>query len=283
MLKQRIENIKHHVPVLSPEHADYVNGLIDHYETVLQMATTPIDGVKERLELIDKQISDIAHNLFHENYELETRDGGVDGVRNNRRIYLNPDIEDLVKQRIQLHTDWHYPALEIGCRDGEWTQYLVAADPLYVSDKYDSFLKSTSNRFPPEYQRRLRTYQLSNHNLLELPNNQFGFIFSWGYFNYISFDTLKKYLLQINTLLRSGGTFMFSYNDGDTPAGAGMAENFAQTYVPKSLLKPFIEANGFEIIMDFNNGSNISWLEIKRPGKLITVKTNQVMGQIIRF
>jgi SAM-dependent methyltransferase len=283
MLKNRIENIKHQVPILAPEHASYINELIDHYENVIQLATKPYDDLTQRMSLIDSQISVITTNLFHENYELETFDGGFEGIRNNRRIYVNEDIVQLLKTKIQLYTDWKYPALEIGCRDGEWTQYLVAADPLYIIDKYDEFLKSTSSKFAPEYQRRLRPYTLVNHDLSPLPQHQFGFIFSWGYFNYISMDTFKKYLQQVFDLLRDGGVFMFSYNDGDTTAGAGMAENFAQTYVPKSVLIPFIQSLGFEIINDFHNGNNIQWLEIKKPGTLSTVKAHQVMGSIVSF
>lgn len=280
ILRTRINNIKLQVPVLLPEHASYINQLVDHYENVIEMASHPASELEKEISLIDSQIQQITKNLFENNYDVEIRYGDADFTRNSRRIYINEDIEQLIKKRISLYTNWKYPCLEIGCRDGEWTQFLVAADPLYIVDRHEEFLTSTSGRFPSSYQRRLRPYHLKNNDLSMLPQNQFGFIFSWGYFNYITIETINKYLAQIINLLRPGGVFFFSYNDGDTPSGAGMAENFAQTYVPKSLLKVMIDANGFEIVNDFNNGDNISWIEIKKSGELSTVKAHQVMGEI---
>jgi hypothetical protein len=73
---------------------------------------------------------------------------------------------------------------------------------------------------------------------------------------------------------------MFSYNDGDTIGGAGMAENFSQSYMPKSMLLPLCESLGFDIADTYYYESNISWAEIKKPGELHTVKAHQVLGKI---
>jgi len=280
MLHTRINNIKLQVPVLAPEHASYINQLLEHYDNIIDMTVKPSIELEEELKLIDSQINQITTELFENNDELEVRYGDVNFVRVSRRMYINEDIEKLIKQRISLYTDWKYPCLEIGCRDGEWTQHLVAADPLYIVDRHKEFLSSTSSRFTNEYQRRLRPYHLSDNDLTMLPLNQFGFIFSWGYFNYITLKTIDKYLSQIINLLKPGGVFMFSYNDADTPSGAGMAENFAQTYVPKSSLIKLIKSNEFEIVKEFHNGDNVNWIEIKKPGILHTVKAHQVMGEI---
>jgi SAM-dependent methyltransferase len=279
-LQERLTNIKIQVPVLLPEQIMYIDYLILHYDKVIELANKPVIEFDIQLQSIEDQIYKITQQLFAGNYNLETQYGSVEFVRNNRRIYINEDVENLIKQRILLYTNWRYPALEIGCRDGEWTQYLVAADPLYIMDRQSEFLESTAKRFTPEYQRRLQQYPLINHNLSSLPQNQFAFVFSWGYFNYVSLDTIKQYLKQFMSILRPGGVVMFSFNDGDTPAGAGMAENFAQTYMPKSLLKPLSESLGFEIVKEFHNGTNISWIELKKPGELETTKAHQVMGEI---
>jgi hypothetical protein len=73
---------------------------------------------------------------------------------------------------------------------------------------------------------------------------------------------------------------MFSYNDGDTPAGAGMAETFSQSYMPKSILVPLCLSLGFKIIAESNYTTNLHWLEITLPGTLRTVKSHQVLGEI---
>jgi len=278
-LRDKISNIKFQVAELNDENSNYINELVDHYSKLIEQTLQPSIEMKQHLEKVDVEINQLTQKLFAGNYELEERTGGVEHVRNNRRIYVREDIEDIVKQRILLHTSWRYPSLEIGCRDGEWTQFLVAADPLYIVDQFPEFIKSTASKFTPEYQRRLRQYPLIKNDLSALPQNQMAFIFSWGYFNYVSLDTVTQMLKQIRTILRPGGTFMFSYNDGDTPQGAGMAENFAQTYIPKSILIPVCLSLGFDIGAEYSF-ETVSWIEIKRPGELHTVKAHQVMGKI---
>jgi len=279
-LRDRIASIKFQVSSMDFEHAVYVENLVKYYDELIGKAIQPLEETHEYLQKVNDQIGELTHKLFANNYELEERYGDVDHIRNNRRIILSEDVEDVVKQRILLHTSWRYPALEIGCRDGEWTQFLVAADPLYIMDRHQEFIDSTAHKFTPEYRRRLRQYHLVDHDLSKLPQGQMAFVFSWGYFNYVSIDTMKQYLKQIYTVLRPGGTFMFSFNDGDTPTGAGMAENFSQSYMPKSMLLPLCESLGFDIASTFDYETNISWLEIKRPGELHTVKAHQALGEI---
>jgi SAM-dependent methyltransferase len=281
-LRNHIENVKLQVPVIEQDNLDYIEGLVQYYSTLLDQVVAPYDDFKKKIADIQSRIDQVSHKLFVGNYELEEHDGGFEHVRNHRRIHLRPEVEDMVRQRIQLYTSWQYPALEIGCRDGEWTQHLVAADPLYIMDKYQPFLDSTNSKFPPEYQQRLRKYLNKEYDFAPLPQEQFGFVFSWGHFNYVSLDTITQVLKSVKNLLRPGGVFLFSYNDGDTPAGAGMAENFAQTFIPKSILVPTCEGIGFEVVQTFAEEPNISWIEIKTPGTLTTVKAHQVMGEIKR-
>jgi len=47
-------------------------------------------------------------------------------------------------------------------------------------------------------------------------------------------------------------------------------------------LIPTCQSMGFEIVASCNEEPNISWLEIKRPGVLHTVKAHQVLGKIER-
>lgn len=281
-LRSRLANIKIQVPVLNEEYSGYVDNLVNKYDQLIDQVNQPVDELKDRLATIDKEIGELTKKLFAGNYELEERYGSVDFVRNTRRIYVQKDVEEIVKQRILFYTDWKYPALEIGCRDGEWTQHLVAADPLYIVDRHTEFLDSTNGKFSEQYQQRLRKYPLVNHDLSALPKSQMAFIFSWGYFNYVSLDTMKQYLRQAYSLLRPGGVFLFSYNDGDTPVGAGMAENFAQTYMPKSMLIPLCESIGYTVEKEFDF-ETITWIEIRKPGTLETVKAHQVLGEIKRI
>jgi len=279
-----IDSIKLQSDNLEIHNIDYVNGLVDHYKNLIAELEPPLELKRAKIKEIDNIITEQSHVLYANSYDLEIHNGGYENVRDTRRLKMYSNTVDIVKQRIALYTDWRYPSLEIGCRDGEWTQSMVAADPLYIMDQFPEFLETTNNLFPDTYQARLRKYPLNKetHDLSALPKNQFAFVFSWGYFNYISLDTVTQVLKQMKTLLRPGGVFMFSYNDGDTPNGMGLAENFGQSYLPKSLLIPTCQAQGFEIINEYSFDSNIHWLEVKQPGTLATVKAHQVLGKIER-
>lgn len=238
---------------------------------------------KSLLDSINEYISVEGQRFFGDNYKLELKYDAVEKIRTIRVLPLSDEIYDEVVNRIRLYTSWQYPALEIGCRDGELTRHMVSADPLYIVDHYREFTDSAIKDFPEEYQRRIRVYLTPDHDLSILPKNQFSFILCWNFLNYRSLDTIKEYLKHAKELLRPGGVFLFSYNDGDRPAGAGYAENFFMTYMPKSMLIPLCESLGLEVISDQAREQAISWLEVKKPGMLETPKAHQTMGEIKRY
>jgi SAM-dependent methyltransferase len=184
-------------------------------------------------------------------------------------------------QRINLFSNWQYPALEIGCRDGEWTKHLVASDPLYIADVFEEFLSSAVREFPQLYQGRVRKYLIKDfYKIANLPKNQFGLIFSYNFFNYLSVDSIKQFLIQAFEWLRPGGTMIFTYNNADLPAAAAYAENYFMTYVPESILIPLSESIGFEINYVYNSEPAYSIMEIRKPGNLKSIKVGQTVGEI---
>jgi SAM-dependent methyltransferase len=248
----------------------------------------------ERFDLIIHKLNQEAQSestkFFTDNYELEieVESEAIDIIRKVRAIKLPDGVQEIITQRLQRYTDWHYPALEIGCRDGEWTQYMISAEPLYIVDCYRDFLESAVKNFTPELQQRVRNYLVKDSNLSALPQNQFNFVFCWNFLNYRSMDTIKEYLKSVKELLRPGGTFMFSYNNGDLSESAGYAEGHWMSYIPKSMLIPLCESLGYEItntedVRGNNERTNtVSWIEIRKPGDLSTVKGHPALGEIKR-
>lgn len=258
----------------------------------LDRVHTDLKFCQDRYDLLIQQINQVIHQeaqkFYTDNYSLELRVEyeAMDIIRKVRVMELSDDLKAQISNRIQLHTNWKYPALEIGCRDGEWTRHLVAADPLYVTDQYREFLQSTLSNFTEEYQRRLRPYLTRDTDLSMLPESQMNFVFCWNFLNYRSLDTVKEYLKSVRELLRPGGIFMFSYNNGDLHESAGYAEGHWMSYIPKSMLVPMCESLGYEIYHSGDirgHGTVTSWLEIQKPGELRTVKAHQVLGEIIRI
>ena len=267
------------------------------HQGMLENLVADIQGVQQRFEDNQAQfnlaIDTINHEImaegikfFSDNYTLELRveAEATTVIRRVRVMEMSDAVHSEILNRIQLYSDWHYPALELGCRDGEWTGDLVANDPLYVVDHYREFLDSTMNKFNPDYQRRIRPYLIKDQDMSELPQGQMGFVFCWNYLNYRSLDTVKEYLKSVKDLLRPGGTFMFSYNNGDIPECAGYVDNGWMSYIPKSMLLPMCESLGYEVVFSRDirgEGTSISWVEIRKPGTLETIKAHQVLGKIL--
>lgn len=271
--------------IQDPEFKNKILNLISNFESINRSIVAANANYQEILTSIRTQVNVEELKFFSENYKLETKYNVAENIRNIRVMTLKDSVQSEVLDRIRLHSNWQYPALEIGCRDGEWTNHLVASDPLYIADFHREFTESAIKEFPEEFQRRLRVYLLKSPEdlLTTMPKNQFNFIFSWNFMNYASLDTIKEYLKIAKELLRPGGTFMFSYNDGDRPAGAAMAENFFMTYVPKHMLVLMAESLGFEILNQRTRDISVSWIEVRKPGVLETNKAHQVLGKITRF
>jgi SAM-dependent methyltransferase len=193
----------------------------------------------------------------------------------------NDQFFDLITKRINLYSNWKYPALEIGCRDGDWTKLLVASDPLYVADVFPEFLTSAVSQFPESYQGRVRKYLIHDfYKIDNLPKNQFGLIFSFNFFNYLSIDSIKQLLINAMEWLRPGGIIIFTYNNADISTSAGLAESYFMTYVPESILVPMAESIGFETIATYNLEPSHSFIEFKKRGTLQSIKASQALGEI---
>lgn len=263
--------------------ADYINEIkhiVDEHYHALNFITTDVEKIADICVKIQKDIDIIAQKFFTNNYHLEL-ECNFESDKSTRKLYKMPGMDDLLMNRINLHSTVRYPALEIGCKEGEWTKFLVASDPLYIADRYVEFIDIASSQFTSEYRNRLRPYIIKNNYILEgLPENQIGFIFSYNYFNYLSLDSIKQLLIQSMSWLRPGGSMLFTYNNCDLPAAASYAESYFMSYVPKSLLIPMCESLGFEISASYDHEPAFSWIEIRKPGHLQTVKIRQTLGEI---
>jgi len=201
--------------------------------------------------------------------------------RDYRQLPTTEDAATLIRSRIGFYTDWRFPGLEIGPGDGAWTDMLVACDPLYLIDHNDECLVTTKSQFSPKYQNRLRCYTNRGEGLHMLPQDQFGFVFSWNTFNYFSFNQIHDYLGDIWDVLRPGGACMFSYNNAERPLCARRAEDLLMTFVPKSMLVGMLEGFGFKQIKTQDVDSTVSWVEFRKPGQLESNRTGQTLGKII--
>jgi SAM-dependent methyltransferase len=146
--------------------------------------------------------------------------------------------------------------------------------------QHQELLDATIGTFTEDYQRRICPYLMKGADLSFLPQEQFGFVLVWNYFNYLNMAQIQQHLESMLKILRPGGVLMFSYNNADTVIGARMAENNIMSYAPYSLIFPLLQHLGLAIIRHQQRDSNVSWFEVRRPGVLTTIKSGQVLGEL---
>ena len=211
---------------------------------------------------------------------------------------VDADVHQLIKDRMSHYGNHRFPGLRLGCRyfgqltpgamnqelTIEYSNLLVANDPLYFYDVNPSSITAVTAHFNDVYKRRIRLYQAYT----QLPQRQFNFIFCWGVFNYLALNEIQSQLHIIFGLLRAGGTVMFSYNNCDIVESAKIVDLGEMSFVSKRNLVEILITVGFEIVAEYDlvNSdpliTNISWLEARRPGELRTAKLKQVMGLVVQ-
>ena len=264
----------------------------DHYDSsgIMSSIQNFARGLGDINKSITKLVEDIDKDikLLDDGYKKDCKReeefhlrASVKDNRELRNYIIHKDVKDLVKGRLGHYVNWKHPALEIGPGDGVWTEELVGFDPLYLVDVHEEFLEATKQQFKPEYQRRLRTYHIKHGDLTALPKEQFGFVFAWNVFNYFSLDTIEMYLAQIKPLLKPGGVVLFSYNNCENYKSVEMFEHHYMSYVPNRDLMEAVKRQGYQTIAVRDEPTMTSWVEIKVPGDLTSMRAGQTLGKII--
>ena len=267
--------------------------LVPAQEESFALSIMTLDRIEAEIENLNKETRLLVNSLGQEitrmtaNYHkrgykingaFATNRTDVTGERTLRMFNLKEDTKALILASIGKYADWRYPGLEIGPGDGIWTGDLVACEPLYIVDIHQEFLDSTKQKFNEEFQRKICDYVTTETDLAMLPQNQFGFVFSWNVFNHLTTDLIDRYLDQIYSVLRPGGYALISYNNAEREHCAMNVEQGFMSYVPKFLLKSLLEKYQFDIIAWHDHEETVSWVEFKKPGELTTIKAHSTLG-----
>ena len=284
ILSKAIGDVQSDDPGLYHEQQD----LIKRRELILEQIEqfgAELDLYKDRLEDLVREREVPLLQETYDRYEETLADTPkyiYDRFLFNTLIYRD-DIKVLFKDRIKNYTSWKYPALYIRPESGDYAEGLMDCDPLYFADWFNELLDPVQQRWTKEYQARLRYYLIRKEApyFKGMPENQFGLIVAMNYFNYLPLDVIREYLAEIWNLLRKGGVFVFTYNNCDNYTAVKNAEAGLYAYTPGRLLQSMIEGLGFEIIhsQDYED-TNVSWLEIRKPGQIQSIRGGQALAQI---
>ena len=249
--------------------------------------------VKFDLEVdqLKKQISDaiaVAENpWFAESYRLydEEMCHETPAYILSRRSSLSDDAKMTLRARIMNYTDWRFPAMIIRPGVEEFIQDMVGYDPLYILDEHYDLLTPCMEQFPELYQRRLRPYVINERGddpiLSKIPDNQFGICLAYNFFNFRPFEVLRRYLEEVYEKLRPGGALIMTFNDCDRDKGVMLVENHFACYTPGYLVKDLAQSIGYRISFTWHDDGPDTWVELRKPGELTSIRGGQTLAKII--
>jgi len=204
----------------------------------------------------------------------------------NRRLKIDHESNVQLQARLRNLTDWRLPGLIFRPGLESFVEDLVPMDPLYLVDQHADLLTPSIHKFTPEYQRRLRDYVIDDRLpltiLKPLPNNQFGLVFAYNYFNYKPIEIMRKYFDELITKLRPGGSFIMTYNNCDRSHGVALAERAWMMYTPRRLVIQHAAEAGLEYVSCHDAEGDLSWIEFQRPGDISTLRGGQSLAKIDR-
>lgn len=219
-----------------------------------------------------------------ERFSRENVNQTIEGIK-QRHLAINDDTKEYLKTRISYYTAWDQTGLQICPSQGDLTHTLVSFDPLYLIDYGDILIKPVRDQFNKQYSNRLRSYvmpQIKDGNTLfhKLPQEQFGFILAYNFFDTLSMNIIQRMLSECYHLLKPGGKMLFTFNDCDLPHNISLYERTHKYYTPGRLVRHYLENMGFTVLKHFRETYGMAWFEIEKPGKLDSIKGGQVLAQV---
>jgi hypothetical protein len=280
----KISYVIQHSPIQFPQLTDELFATQNQVELHLQQYDQTLHKIRHDVQVLISQHEPEYFANSTKLYQSMRHDTAEYLLKRTRPIH--PDKKLQLRSRLQTYTDWKYPGLVIRPSHSPYVEDLVALDPMYFVDTHEELITSAIKQYPLEYQRRLRRYKIDEFGsgpIFEaLPQQQFGFVYGFDYFNFRPLEVVKQYLLEVFGLLRIGGTFFFSFNDCDQQGGVALTENHFSCYTPARLIYEYAEQIGYEIINQQTIDAASTWAELKKPGQLSSIRGGQCLAGIFR-
>ena len=258
----------------------------DHFSSTITELISELDSM---IEIAEKTQYAESTRLYNEE---SARYGRLDEPTNkqvnqhilDRRMPMTTNVQQMISNRIKSYVDWKYPGLIIRPGLETFISDLVALDPLYLVDYSKELLQPACNNFPEEYQRRLRLYEqdpCSTNVLSTLPDNQFGMCLAFNFFEFTPLEVVEQYLKSIFNKLRPGGVLTMTFNDCDRAHCVALVEKHFCFYTPGRRVKAFAKSIGYRQVFSWTDTGNLTWLELRKPGELESIRGGQTLAKIV--
>jgi hypothetical protein len=286
--RHRLDGVIHKIINYDLQFNEYTNEVIEQGHAIDRSFFSFADSIKKIDVLLSKLILERSPEYYQRSTKVYQEEMCFEPNEYilNRHLTIDPVSAELLEGLIGRYADWKWPGVIFRPGREEFIDRLVALDPLYLVDHNLDLLEPAVTKFHPQYQRRLRTYSVDEKSeamLSDLPNNQFGYCFAYNYFNYKPIEIIQRYITTIWHKLRPGGVLFMTFNDCDYAHGVALAEKNFMMYTPGSKLVEHAEAQGFEIVSRYRGEADLSWLELRKSGKLKSIRAGQTLAKIIPF
>jgi len=280
-----LNRVRHFIEA-SPEVMESITHDIDNHYSKIQQAFSEFELDLNNLKAQIKLKIEAAENpWFQESYTLYEgeKNYSAEEILNLRKSHTADN--SLFQARLTQYANWKYPAIIIRPGLESFIENMVAYDPLYLVDLNYDYLVPAMSKFNQQYQNRLRpcsvTEEVGEEILNKIPNDQFGMCLAYNYFNFRPFEILKQYLSEIYQKLKPGGIFAFTFNDCDRASAVILVENYYCCYTPGYLVRELALSMGYEIVYSWNDPGPTTWIELKKPGVLESIKGGQTLAKIL--
>jgi SAM-dependent methyltransferase len=284
--RQDLDKIQH---LISNQNVD----MTQHQQTLahkLNDIDTAFVNYELQLNLLKQELTDLIKTAekpwFQESYkfyEQEINHNSCDYIL-SKSLHVDVETKKILSARLMNYTNWQVPAMIIRPAHEDFIQHVVSYDPLYLVDLQHELLKPAMDKFNTVYQRRLRPYKINDQDtelFYKMPKEQFGMCFAYGFFNYRPIEVIKLYLTEILTLLRPGGVCIITFNDCDRHSAVELVEKKYACYTPGYLVYELVKSLGYEILYTHHNHEASTWLELRKPGQMTSIRGGQTLAKII--
>lgn len=182
---------------------------------------------------------------------------------------------------LQSLVDWRFAAMELFPGNGDMIHSMVAAEPLYIADWFESIIEDVSGQFNSFYaERKLMKYVVRDFNFKNLPYNAFGIVYSLHWTKFEDLNNLTRLADKVWPKLLPGGVYLFNYNPLDQWYGARDYYNNVYNGADTDQLVTNLKNIGYHI-EKVNRQVTHNYILCTKPGELPNYKLEPILARII--
>lgn len=283
----QLQGIMHSVRVHPVQIESYTQELghdIQNLQNNLNKFVATMQGLKDNART---KLANMYPKLYADSHDLYVKDMVHESSQyiQNRKLESEIDGRHHIESAIKKYTDWRLPGMCIRPGSESFVDHMVSLYPLYVVDTKQELIDLAVAKWPEKFQNRLCPYLINDYRdhepLHAMPDNQFGLILVYNFFNYRPLDIIARYMTDFYKKLRPGGHVIFTFNDCDTAHGIGLAERKFMCFTPGSMIQQLVIKAGLEIVEKQREACSLAWMDIKKPGAIESIKGGQTLAKIM--